>query len=165
MKTNRLALVSVIVGLALPAPAALQFTIINTNPVSSSLTAAAYDGNSTFLAVGANSTTLACTYNINLQMLKWTNSSVGGAVSLLSATYGAGEFLAGGPSAAVFATTNGVNWVQKNNAFPNAAAVNALGFNSGSGGRFAAAGSIVEIFWAGPGLSWSSAHLPSASFL
>ncbi|HEY5915610.1 MAG TPA: PKD-like domain-containing protein [Verrucomicrobiae bacterium] len=161
MNLNWLALGSVVVGLAVPARAALQFTT-NVHSGGASLTAAAYNDTDTFVAVGAGSTVLVGRYGTSLEL---SDASVGGNVSLRSAAFGAGSFLAGGPNAAVFSSADGSTWLQRSNAFPNAASVQAVAYNPGSGGRFIAAGSIFEIAYAGPSLNWASAQLVSAHFL
>jgi hypothetical protein len=138
----------------LPARAALQFT--NVHSGGASLAAAAYDGNSTFVAVGTNSTVVVGTYGTNFI---WNITNVPGSVSLLSATYGAGRFLAGGPNAAVFYSTDGVRWYQTNYAWRNAGSVQAMAFSPIDGGRFVAASSFPQIAFADASLNWVSASL------
>ena len=151
----------ILIGSTLPSSAALQFVNVSSGSLPT-LGGAAYDGADTFLAVGTNATVASWKFAIDHTQ---TNiSAVPGPASLLSAAYGSGMFLAGGTSASIFESPDGVLWVKTNNAFQNPAAVLGLAFNP-SANRFAAVASVVEIYESDPSLNWSAASLPNASFL
>jgi hypothetical protein len=158
-------LVSVVVGLALPVDAVLQFSnVLNLNVGSKTLYAAAYDGNSTFLAVGDNSAALLGTFSGG--QMQWSNAAtLLPSVSLRAATYGSGFFLAGATNSHVYETANGNLWEDAGNPFsPSTPYVMGLAFNPGSS-EFIAVGSAKVIGYAIASTNWNPASLPGGSFL
>src|SRR5438552_13695313 len=99
MYRNRLLLILSCASLALPSRGALQFVDVTASVgTPNTLTAAAYDGASTFVVVGTNSTVARGVFlGPNVQ---WSKTSV--PASFRSVTYGSGLFLAGAAQATLF---------------------------------------------------------------
>lgn len=147
--------------------ASLQFTNISTG-VSGvpnvGLTAAAWDGGLSFAAVGPRSNSVSARFDGSSMV--WTASAMPRRALLTSLTYGNGIFLAGGTNGAIFSSTDGINWTFGGSALlNNSSQVRGLAYN---GGRFVAASSLVNIYYADTSLTpWHQATFSSSpsSFL
>jgi Ig-like domain CHU_C associated len=147
--------------------AALQFT--NIPPAFSGvpavgLTAAAWDGGVSFAAVGPRSNSVSARFDGSTMV--WTPSAMPRRALLTSLAYGNGIFLAGGTNGAIFSSSDGVSWTFGGSALlNNSSQVRGLAYN---GGRFVAASSLVNIYYADTSLApWHQAGFSSSgsSFL
>ena len=162
MNTNWMACTVMMVGLALPARAALEFT--NVTEISTpagipTLNGVAYDGDDTFVAVGENSAVLRAEF---VTSLPWFSNSVpASAQSLKSVAYGAGLFAAGAVNV-VFSSSNATSWPTISNPFGLAVNVQGLAYNSNAL-RFAAVSSFVNISYADSAFaSWTFAGISNS---
>jgi hypothetical protein len=135
-------------GLDFPARGAFQFSVADSG-VSSTLNAVAYDGVSSFVAVGTNSTVATATLSGN-ELLWVSNSVPTNNLNLKAVAFGGGIFVAGGTANYLFASTNGLSWSYTNKLSSGDANfdVQGLAFNAGnfSGGDFAAVTASIDVF-------------------
>lgn len=168
MKPNWLALGSLIVGVALPAHAALHFvsvTNITGLPPATplpALAALACDGDAVVVAVGPNSTAVRGTQGNN--GIDWTlEAGLPAGLGLQSAAFGAGGFVASGADNVILtlASGGGSAWVDQGKALANSIALAGLAFNSHVK-RFAAAPKTAGLAWAAdPTAPWNVGQLRS----
>ncbi len=144
-----------IASAALRAGAALQFVGVPST-TSGTLNAATCDPNSSFVAVGTNSSVLTGTFATD--HIAWSSNGVPLATSLVSATFGNGIFLAGTTGGNVVSSANGLTWGSQTSPFTNFTAyVSGLAFNPRTtiNPNFVAAPQLFEI-------AYSHASLPLA---
>lgn len=147
----------IFVGLVCPLHAAFQFSVANSG-VSSTLNAVAYDGVSSFVAVGTNSTVATTTLTGN-QLLWSSNSIPTSNENLKAVTFGGGIFVAGGATNNVFASVNGIVWNAKSHIISGSSVdVQGLAFNAGN---FAAVTAFYLAAWTNT--SFSSSPWPFAT--
>ncbi len=178
MMRSKIALACVLMGLAGSVSADLRFTNVGFPTSGNNLNASAYDGISSFTAVGTNSTAWAAGFDanrtnalstaiawsqVNVPLIGTTNKS------LLAIAYGsgAGKFLAGDLNGGAYTSGDGTNWLtQSTNVFGNKNSVRGFAYNITSHVFVAVSGGL-KVAWNSDALTtnWNSATTTNGSGL